>query len=121
MTCALFWPETEFTQLLGQWPTLGNDYGSEHHDHIHRVEEILRRLSDEGEPHLGIARGDVADFEVFTREEGLAPQDGGTRAEYAADLAARGRAQTWPPPRNSPCWCGSSRKYKKCCGSPATA
>lgn len=37
----------------------------------------------------------------------------------AADLAARGRAQAWPPPRNSPCWCGSTRKYKKCCGNPA--
>ncbi|MGA4539020.1 SEC-C metal-binding domain-containing protein [Uniformispora flossi] len=24
----------------------------------------------------------------------------------------------WPP-RNGPCWCGSDRKYKKCCGSPA--
>ncbi|TDC03308.1 SEC-C metal-binding domain-containing protein, partial [Actinomadura bangladeshensis] len=24
----------------------------------------------------------------------------------------------WPPERNAPCWCGSGRKYKKCCGSP---
>ncbi|TQJ16364.1 SEC-C motif-containing protein [Kribbella jejuensis] len=23
----------------------------------------------------------------------------------------------WPPGRNEPCWCGSARKYKKCCGS----
>ncbi|MEV6140612.1 SEC-C metal-binding domain-containing protein [Nocardia sp. NPDC051990] len=23
----------------------------------------------------------------------------------------------WPPPRNAPCWCGSGRKYKKCCGT----
>jgi len=22
------------------------------------------------------------------------------------------------PGRNDPCWCGSGRKYKKCCGSP---
>ncbi|MEU3308968.1 SEC-C metal-binding domain-containing protein, partial [Nocardiopsis sp. NPDC006832] len=25
----------------------------------------------------------------------------------------------WPPERNRPCWCGSGRKYKKCCGSPS--
>lgn len=24
----------------------------------------------------------------------------------------------WPPGRNEPCWCGSTRKYKKCCGTP---
>lgn len=23
----------------------------------------------------------------------------------------------WPPGRNQPCWCGSERKYKKCCGT----
>jgi tetratricopeptide (TPR) repeat protein len=119
MTCALFWPETEFTQLLTQWPALEDAYGADHHDHIRRVEEILRRLSSEGEPHLGVAQGSVSDFEEFTRNEALSPQDGDTRAEYAADLAARGQAQAWPPPRNSPCWCGSSRKYKKCCGNPA--
>ncbi|MEU1409853.1 SEC-C domain-containing protein [Streptomyces sp. NPDC005728] len=119
MTCALFWPEPEFTRLLAQWPTLEDAYGADHHDHLCRVEEILRRLSQDGEPHLGIAQGSVNDFEEFTRNEGLPPQDGDTRAEYTADLAARGQAQAWPPPRNSPCWCGSSRKYKKCCGNPA--
>ncbi|MCX5309403.1 tetratricopeptide repeat protein [Streptomyces sp. NBC_00154] len=119
MTCALFWPEPEFTQLLTQSPALQDAYGADHHDHIRRVEEILRRLSEEGEPHLGIAQGTVSDFEEFTRAEGLSPQDGDTRAQYAADLAARGQTQAWPPPRNSSCWCGSSRKYKKCCGNPA--
>ncbi|MFL1378608.1 MULTISPECIES: SEC-C metal-binding domain-containing protein [unclassified Nocardiopsis] len=28
------------------------------------------------------------------------------------------RPSPWPPGRNEPCWCGSARKYKKCCGSP---
>ena len=23
----------------------------------------------------------------------------------------------WPPGRNQPCWCGSGRKYKKCCAA----
>ncbi|MGI5144643.1 SEC-C domain-containing protein [Streptomyces sp. CA-106110] len=119
MTCALFWPEPEFTELLARWPVLEDAYGADHHDHIRRVEEILLRLSEEGEPHLGIAQGSVNDFEEFIHNEALSPQDAGTRAEYAADLAARGQAHTWPPPRNSPCWCGSVRKYKKCCGNPA--
>ncbi|CAL9388355.1 hypothetical protein SUDANB121_01213 [Nocardiopsis dassonvillei] len=29
------------------------------------------------------------------------------------------RLSPWPPGRNEPCWCGSTRKYKKCCGTPA--
>ncbi|MFI2433646.1 SEC-C metal-binding domain-containing protein [Streptomyces sp. NPDC018693] len=33
-------------------------------------------------------------------------------------MARRGEATDWPPPRNGTCWCGSQRKYKKCCGSP---
>ena len=28
---------------------------------------------------------------------------------------AAGEAIAWPPGRNEPCWCGSGRKYKKCC------
>ncbi|WP_246060371.1 SEC-C domain-containing protein [Herbidospora galbida] len=32
-------------------------------------------------------------------------------ADPAGDIA-------WPPGRNDGCWCGSERKYKKCCGSP---
>jgi hypothetical protein len=31
-----------------------------------------------------------------------------------AEQEARGVA--WPPGRNDRCWCGSGRKYKKCCG-----
>ncbi|MEY9988360.1 tetratricopeptide (TPR) repeat protein [Streptomyces sp. V4I8] len=121
LTCALFWSTDEFTQLLNTWPELADHYGTEHHEHIRHIEQMLQRLSNEGEPHLGIAHGTVSDFKSFTREENLSPQDGDTRAHYAADLAARGQATSWPPPRNNPCWCGSTRKYKKCCGNPALA
>lgn len=119
MTCALFWNSGEFIQLLDTWPQLADHYGTEHHEHIRHVEQMLQRLCSEGEPHLGIAHGTVTDFESFTHEENLSPQDGDARAHYAADLAARGQATPWPPPRNNPCWCGSTRKYKKCCGNPA--
>lgn len=26
----------------------------------------------------------------------------------------------WRPDRNQPCWCGSGRKYKKCCAAPTS-
>ncbi|MFE5596743.1 SEC-C metal-binding domain-containing protein [Streptomyces sp. NPDC056549] len=119
MTCALFWGPDEFALLLDTWPQLADHYGTEHHEHILHIEQMLQRLSSEGEPHLGIAQGTVTDLKSFAREENLSPQDGSARAHYAADLAAQGQATPWPPPRNNPCWCGSARKYKKCCGNPA--
>ena len=30
-----------------------------------------------------------------------------------------GKGRRWPPGRNEPCWSGSERKYKRCCGAPA--
>jgi hypothetical protein len=50
---------------------------------------------------------------------GTDPTQTQVHAYYAADLTARGRFTLRPPPGNGPCWCGSDRKYKKCCGSPA--
>jgi uncharacterized protein YecA (UPF0149 family) len=33
------------------------------------------------------------------------------------ELEARDDGEAWPPGRNDECWCGSGRKYKKCCGA----
>jgi hypothetical protein len=49
-------------------------------------------------------------------ERGLDPATDTARASYAVDLARRGLGIDYPPERNAPCWCGSGRKYKKCCG-----
>src|SRR5262249_20104774 len=119
MTCALFWSPDEFAQLLHIWPVLADHYGSGHHEHVRHVEQMLQRLSGEGEVHLGVAHGTISDFESFTRHAKLPPQAGDPPPHSAADLAARGQTTPWPPLRNAPCWCGSARKYKKCCGNPA--
>ncbi|WP_419995045.1 SEC-C domain-containing protein [Streptomyces boninensis] len=121
MTCALFWPEAEFAQLISRWPAAADAYGTDHRDHTRRVEGMLSKLADDGAVHLGVAHGTMADIDAYLSGEDASPEDRSTRAAYAADLAARGQAHPWPPPRNSPCWCGSGRKYKKCCGNPATS
>ncbi|MBA2420202.1 MAG: SEC-C domain-containing protein [Thermoleophilaceae bacterium] len=38
------------------------------------------------------------------------------RARRGGGGAPTGRALSWPPSRNDPCWCESGRKYKRCCG-----
>jgi uncharacterized protein YecA (UPF0149 family) len=64
----------------------------------------------------------VAELDAYAAERDLDPGEASTRSRYAADLARLGRTRPWPPGRNEPCWCGSGRKYKACCGpEPASA
>lgn len=118
-TCVLFWPPEEFARLLERWPTVVDAYGDDHTDHLRQVERTLRGLSDQGGTHLAVARATVGALVVHAEEKGGAPDMPSVRSGYAAELARRGEAVDWPPARNGPCWCGSGRKYKKCCGNPA--
>jgi hypothetical protein len=58
---------------------------------------------------------DPEELPPMADEAGLEVADWRTRAALAAKLAESGRGVAWPPGRNEPCWCGSGRKYKKCC------
>jgi len=116
--CVLYWPPEDFVQLLERWPEAAEEYGDDHADHRRRVERTLRELSDEGVPHLAVGHATLAGLEE-NAENGAASPD--TLSAYAAELTRTGRTTNWPPPRNGPCWCGSGRKYKKCCGNPALA
>jgi len=61
----------------------------------------------------------LEDYLAWCDERGEDP--GQARASYAADRLADGDVLAWPPGRNEPCWCGSGRKYKRCCGMAAAA
>ena len=50
-------------------------------------------------------------------EVDLAPDPIDAPAEFWQQLAAEAPPLTWPPARNDACWCGSGRKYKRCCGA----
>ncbi|MFG2379015.1 SEC-C metal-binding domain-containing protein [Streptomyces sp. NPDC048504] len=118
-TCVLFWPEEEFAELLNRWPSATEAYGDEHAGHLRQVEHTLRELSNEGAAHLAVGRATVSGLKSYADTSGGSPDTPSTRSAYAAELARTGRAAAWPPPRNGPCWCGSERKYKKCCGNAA--
>jgi uncharacterized protein YecA (UPF0149 family) len=61
----------------------------------------------------------VSPFTAWCAERDQQPDSAEARAEYAAHLAASADPDliAWPPGRNQPCWCGSGRKYKKCCAA----
>ncbi|MDT2009927.1 hypothetical protein FXW78_51060 [Rhodococcus opacus] len=94
------------------------------------VEQDLRRhlgrvsAADRDGPHrcrgirasrLGLCAGSVDGLVEFADRENLDPADEATCEDYAEHAAALAPKCAWPPGRNEPCWCGSARKYKKCC------
>ncbi|MCX4908407.1 SEC-C domain-containing protein [Streptomyces sp. NBC_00878] len=114
----LHWPASELTELLSAYPTLAEEYPS-HEEHLATIEESLRELAASGTPNLGIVTGTVPSYEAFAASEGASPGDALLLPQYATTLAARGRAEAWPPERGASCWCGSGRVYEGCHGDTA--
>lgn len=85
------------------------------------VERGWRASSDEiGASGLRVLPTPVDDLLEYAEAHDRDPKDQQTRADHLMDRIREGaRTLAWPPERNAPCWCGSGRKYKKCCGSPA--
>lgn len=116
----LYWPEAEFHEVVRRWPdsVLAAEAGS-HVEHRREVERSLRRAAEGHTP--SVVQGKIAGFEEFCRESALNGSSRSSRDEYAAQLQELGHGISWPPGRNDRCWCGSQRKYKKCCGAPGFA
>lgn len=86
------------------------------------TEEVLRDSSGE-RPAMSFhtVLFGVDEMAAFAGVRDLDPADVATHRAWAHSEVPDGspRLLAWPPGRNEACWCGSERKYKKCCGSPA--
>jgi len=121
-----WFPAGEYQQALARWPELTEAGGPaaggrDHARYCLALQGKLREASDAGLTGIQIAPIRLAAFLAWCDEHGEDP--GQARAGYAADLARRQAPEliAWPPGRNEPCWCGSGRKYKKCCAAPGAA
>ena len=86
-------------------------------EHYRNVERELGQRPEE-RPVLVLV--DPAELDAYAEEHGLDPAEEDTRSAWARSLPVDSpRLVGWPPERNRACWCGSGRKYKKCCGSPS--
>jgi tetratricopeptide (TPR) repeat protein len=127
---ALAWlPAGDYEQAVKLWPDLaasdrvaGPDGPLPHPQYCRVLQRILVEYAEAGIPGLAIAPVQVAPFTAWCAEGGHQPDSPDARAEYAAHLAAIADPSVtrWPPGRNEPCWCGSGRKYKKCCAAPTS-
>jgi tetratricopeptide (TPR) repeat protein len=110
-----FWPRGEVDAAHAAWP-----------DHVTVTEMRMAAQYRFAEESLyRIHRGTVtlvpftvAGLTEFARESGQDPLDESTRTAMRVALIDAGQAISWPPARNEPCWCGSTVKYKNCCGRP---
>jgi tetratricopeptide (TPR) repeat protein len=128
---ALAWfPADEYADWQQRWPDLADsplmhDEDGEpvtHAVYSRRMEGRLRDHSEAGMPRLSVVPVRSAEFLPWVAENAPGEHDRSQqRAQYAADVSRDpARAISWPPGRNEPCWCGSDRKYKRCCGAPGT-
>ncbi len=123
MVVSLAWfPRGEWEKATATWPDLLEDLPADHADYGQRIEARLKRLARTlaGHP-MRVSPMTVDGLTDFCAEQGDDPGTGEARSSYAAEIARRGSAVPWPPGRNAPCWCGSGRKYKTCCGPIPTA
>jgi tetratricopeptide (TPR) repeat protein len=117
---ALAWfPSGEYERAVGRWPDLAESWAEvPHGEYCHRFDGHIKWLRSQGVDVRAVAPIAVDDYTAWCEERGDAPEH--ARAAYAAQVFAAGDAIPWPPARNQSCWCGSQRKYKRCCGTAAS-
>jgi len=111
-----WFPPGAFEDAVERWPELAARVGTRDHATYARiVQGALIDVAREHTHHPVLVPLDPEELPPMANEAGLEVADWRTRAALAANLAESGRGVAWPPGRNDPCWCGSGRKYKKCC------
>lgn len=125
---ALAWlPADEYTHLEDRWPDIADgpavrdDGGGvvPHAEYCRRMERRLREMRESGLTAIRIAPLHWPEYVAWLDENREEADPAELRARYAADLSRDpARVIAWAPGRNEPCWCGSGRKYKKCCAAP---
>ncbi|WP_143121703.1 SEC-C domain-containing protein [Saccharopolyspora antimicrobica] len=111
----LYWPEAEFAEVQRRHPEWNPGL-----THVEHRRFIQRTLTDHPTSAVIVA-GALDDLVAFAESRELPLDDPATHTEFTAEAARLGQAAPWPPERNDACWCGSARKYKKCCGAPGFA
>ncbi len=122
VVAALAWfPADEFALAVARWPWLKDRWGANTYEEYSRALQghLLSFAAFDMKPWLAPIR--VKAYMDWCAQRELDPAAQKNRAAYAAELARRGEIIPWPPGRNDPCWCGSGRKYKRCCATAPSA
>jgi len=110
-----WFPREEIALALDRWPSLADDL-EDPGAYCAIIESRLRDLRAATGRVPSVAPLTVEGLVEFGEANGLDPETREARSRFAAELGSRDEVVAWPPGRNDPCWCGSGRKYKRCCG-----
>jgi hypothetical protein len=128
----LWWPHAEYGRLVRQVPEVADILGSTWREHTARVESFLAAAAPAtagaaattpgtGAAQMLLAHADFAKFVAYLQNTGADPRLSTVQTAFTRHAGA-GYAYParWPPGRRFPCWCGSPKKYQRCCGAPAS-
>lgn len=108
----LVWPRGELERAHTAWPRVIPPVEGYHRE----TEARLRKLSSRGAAAIVLVPAQFEGMAEHARRVGGQITDDDVRWSHLQSQAELGKMINWPPPRNAVCWCGSARKYKKCCG-----
>ena len=111
-----YFPAAEFALALAAWPSFAEDWAEGHEAYALELDRRMRAIAPGAVRRPVVAPLTVARIRALAAENELDEAAPEVRARAAYDVAQEGGALAWPPGRNDPCWCGSGRKHKKCCG-----
>lgn len=112
-----WFPPGEFSAAVSRWPELQESWEAVTYEEYCRLLQGTLLKFAAHRLRLRLAPIRVEALIGWCESQGLDPGTPEARSRYTAELVRWGETIPWPPARNDPCWCGSGRKYKKCCGT----
>ncbi len=115
----VWWPATEHDRLVRQVPDLTGILGATWREHTARVESFMSAaVPTAGTPRLLLTHADFAKFTAYLERAGADPRLSTVQTAFTRHAGAGYQYPArWPPGHRYPCWCGSHRKYSRCCGA----
>jgi tetratricopeptide (TPR) repeat protein len=112
-----FFALDEFPVALDAWPTFAADWRADGHAaYALELDRRMRAVAPGAPRHPVVVPLTVERVRALAQANEMDEDAAEARARAAYEVAQEGGALAWPPGRNEPCWCGSGKKYKKCCG-----
>lgn len=97
-----------------RWP---GEYPQSDDEYYAAAESRWRQVRDGGVRSIVLVPADVEALTAFADAVGGSATDSTVKKQFCQETPDSATI-AWPPERNAACWCGSERKYKKCCGRP---
>ena len=112
-----YFPREEFARAVAEWPSFAADWADDGHEaYALELDRRMRAIAPGAPRHPVVVPLTVARVHELAAANEFDAEAAEARARAAYEVAQDGGALPWPPGRNDPCWCGSGKKYKKCCG-----